>query len=188
MVLGRMEEARRASAEALKLDPLSPAAMHTNAYLQVVGGEYQEALAALLTQVSLFPDFRAGHMTLALTAVLAGRPAEMRRALEGYARGDAELSTALAQVAAGIESRAERARALAALRSLEARLGSVAALWFAALGEPSAALAVLQRAYDGHADESFLSILVHPLLAPLHGDPAFRAMVEELGITPPATS
>ena len=188
MLLGRMDEARRASEEALKLDPLSPAAMNTSAYLQVVSGEYEAALAALLTEVSLFPDYRPGHMSLALTARLAGRFPEMRRALAGYARGDAELMAAFEAIADGIEDPARRPAARAAVSRVEGRIGSVAALWLAALDDPAGALATLQRAFDRHADEGFLNLLVHPLLAPLHPDAGFRAIVDDLGVVLPTTS
>ena len=188
MLLGRMEEARSASAEALKLDPLSPAAMNTSAYLQVVSGDYEAALAALLTEVSLFPDFRPGHMNLALTAVLAGRLPEIRRALEKYGSGDPELGALFASVAAGIADASRRGEARRAVLQLEHRIGSPVALWLAALGDRDGALAALQRAWDRHADPNFLSILVHPLLAPLHADARYQAILSELGITLPAQS
>lgn len=189
LLLGRYPEAERAVAEAIKLDPLSPSAMHTQASLQLVQGQYESALATLLAGLSLFPEYRQGQMSLALTAVLAGRYPEAARALQAYAGDDVETARLLSRVMAGVERPAARAAGREALASLEATLGgSTTALWFAALGDADAALATLQRAYDRRADPVFPQALVHPLLQALHGRDAFRGLVDQVGVRPPLTA
>lgn len=186
LLLGRYDEAEAEIAEAVKLDPLSPSAMHTQAYVQLVKGDVEGAFATLVAGLSLFPEFRLGHMTLALTAALTERYPEMQRALEAFADGDAATRTLLAQLAEGVRNPASRARGRQALASLEPVIGSsVTALWLAALQDRDGAMAALQRAYEKRADPNFLYIVVHPLLAPLHELPAYRAILEDVGVQPP---
>lgn len=185
LVLGRLDEAEREIAAAIRLDPLSPSAMNVQAQVQVARGEYEAAMATLLNETSLFPDFRGGHMTLALTAALARRYPELHRALQAWAGADTRLAERLETIAAGVEQPARRAAARQALAAVEGTLGaSTAALWYAALEDEASALAALQRAYQGRADPTFPYKLVHPLLAPLREQPDFQAMVAEVGVQP----
>jgi len=184
-VMGRLDEAEAEINAAIKLDPLSPSAMHTQAQVQVAKGQYDAALATLLNETSLFPEFRPGHMTLALTAAQAQRWPELKRALQAYAGGNTRLGAQLATVAEGLEQPARRAAARQALGAIEATLGaSTAALWYAALQDDERALAALQRAYGTRADPTFPYKLVHPLLRGLHGLPEFQLIVDDVGVVP----
>jgi TolB-like protein len=187
LVMGRLEEAEHEINAAIKLDPLSPSAINTQAQVQVARGQYDVAVATLVNETSLFPDYRPGHMALALTGALAQRWPELRRALQAYAGGDKQLAARLAVVADGVERPASRAAARQALAALEAVLGSsTTALWYAALQDHASAAAALQRAYNGRADPTFPYKLVHPLLRALHADAGYQQIVADLGVKPSA--
>lgn len=185
LVLGRLNEAEKEINAAIKLDPLSPSAMNTQAQVQVAKGQYEKAMATLLNETSLFPDYRPGHMTLALTAVLAQRYPEVRKALQAYAGADPRLAGLLATLAGGVEQPARRTAARQALAALEPTLGSsTTALWYAALQDHANALAALQRAYEKRADPTFPYKLVHPLLSGLHQDADYLRIVADIGVKP----
>ncbi|NJD11807.1 MAG: tetratricopeptide repeat protein [Gemmatimonadetes bacterium] len=196
LVLGRVAEAEQEINAAIKLDPLSPSAMNTQAQVQVARGatdpalmkvQYEQAIGTLLNETSLFPDYRPGHMTLALTAALAQRWPELRSGLKAYAGTDARLAAQLAIVAAGVERPGRRQAARQALAALEPPLGSsTTALWYAALQDLPAARAALERAFQHRADPTFPYKLVHPLLRELHRDSAYQAIVADVGVKPQA--
>jgi hypothetical protein len=51
------------------------------------------------------------------------------------------------------------------------------------LGQPDSVMAILQRMYDD-GDPNLREAGIEPLLAPLHDDPRFVALLEKIGLAP----
>jgi tetratricopeptide (TPR) repeat protein len=184
-MLGRTDEAMQEIQTARGLAPYSPAATNTLGYLLTVRGELDSALVVFRSAGALFPNYRLGHLTHALTALTAGQYEEAASAAQRYAGRDRALANALTAVIRGAAGTAPRPAALRAAASLEPKLGaSFTALWFAALGDTAQALALVEKAAAAGDDANFPYFVIHPLLAPLHADPAYRKIVADMGVTP----
>jgi serine/threonine-protein kinase len=187
LLLGRFDEARTEIEEALLLDPLSPSALTVRGYVLAVRGEEEAALAAFRDLNLLYPSYPRGGMQLALLALRFGRRDDALGAAAGAAGGDAELAAAFRTIAGSAGSPSEREAAAAALAGVEDRLpASIAALWFAALGDGEGALQRIERAGAAQRDANLPLALVHPLLGPYRGDPRLLGLAESIDVVLPA--
>lgn len=184
-MLGRMDEAMREVNIAVALAPLSPAMKNTLGYVLTVRGDLDSALVVFRNEGALYPDYRLGHLTHALTALTARKYDEAETAARTYAGSDTKLADAMTAVIRGAAGTVSRATALHAAASLEPKLGAgFTALWFGGLGDSEDALRMVKKAYAGRKDANFPYFVIHPLLNPLHGLPEYQKIVDEIGVVP----
>lgn len=184
MMLGRLDEAKREIDRAIELDPLSPAALNVRAYLLGVQGQTEAAFHAYDEELKLYPNFSLGWTNLALLAAAAHRYDLAAQAVP-HTSVDTSVTNALGDLVAGMRDPTDRPAALRAAQRLSGRLPpGQAAAWDMALGERGPALDALERAYRDHSDPNLPYVMVHPLLAPLHGDARFDALADSLGVRP----
>jgi TolB-like protein len=184
-LMGRYADAERHSARVIAADPLSPAALYVDAFLRTARGRIDDGLARWRELVRLHPEYDLGVVHYAYAALAAGSAGDAIAAFERLAaltpqRG--ELYTALA-AAAGTPQSAPAART-ALRRHADGLAPSELAAWQMALGSPAAAMATLEAAVRSQRDVNLPYLLVHPLLRPLHGEAAYRAIVEAYDLRP----
>ncbi|MEJ2216652.1 MAG: tetratricopeptide repeat protein [Gemmatimonadota bacterium] len=186
IMLGRLRQAHTEIDRALALDPLSPAAQYTKAYLLSVEHDYAAADATYDQLLRRAPDFVPGWIGRLLTALAAGRWETAREAVPG-AYADPTVRTTVQAVVDGLESPARRAPAVAALDSLGNALpAGQRGLLFAALGANDRALRMVEQAYVEGRDPNLPFLLVHPLVDRLRDQPRFRAVTDAIGTEAPA--
>jgi tetratricopeptide (TPR) repeat protein len=122
---------------------------------------------------------------LAIVLEAQGRKDEAMRELAGEPADWARLTGLGA-----LHARSGRmAESEAALRELESRYADNCAYQIAIVhacrGDHDAAFAWFDRAYE-ERDSGVAYTVSEPVLRPLHGDPRWQAMLERLGIRPPA--
>jgi TolB-like protein len=185
LMLGRPDSAHAAIDRAVALDPLSPAALLVQAYVQLVRGDVDGSIVAHRDLLRLFPDFTLGHTNLLLACLAAGRYDDAEAVIPRIAADDA-TAAAMRTAIGGMRDPARRADALAAAAGLERTLPpALAALWSAALGDRSRALDALERAVDEGTDGNVPFILLHPLLGALRGDARMQAIADRVGVVLP---
>ncbi|MCU1348940.1 MAG: serine/threonine protein kinase with repeat [Acidobacteria bacterium] len=176
--LGRTDEARAEMQIALRLDPLSPRLNLSAANADYYAGRYDDAANLCAKARALDPAFPFTHLQMALILIQQRRYDEARAALE------ASGSSAAALAARGVLDAREgkTAAAAATLEQLAARGADYErAVVAAALRRDEQALESLERAcarrnvYAGYAR-------VDPLLAALHGNRRFAALLEKAGL------
>ncbi len=179
---GRLREARNEIDQALELDPLSPAALQTEAYLLTVEHRYAAADSLLDELLRRSPDFALGWMSRLFNAVAAGDLETARLAVQG-AVSEEDLRDALHAILAGIADPGRRPEALDAAASLDGVLPAAhLALWHAALNDDVQALRLLERAFVEGNDPNLPFFLVHPIFDRIRLRPRFRAIAEAIGI------
>lgn len=184
-MLGRTTEAKTQAEQAYKLQPYSPAVRNTLGYVLTIAGDLDSALVVFRTQGALYPNYRLGQLTHALTAISARKFDEAETAARAYAGSDTRMADAMVTVIRGAATKVPMATAQRAAASLEPKLGpGFTALWFGALNDHDDALKMVQKAYKAGKDANFLSFVIHPLLNTLHGDAAYQKIVDELGLVP----
>jgi serine/threonine-protein kinase len=184
-MLGRTDEALKEINIALQLKPGSPASRNTLGYVLTIRGDLDSALSVFRSEGSLYPEYKLGHLTHALTALTAGRYDEALQAAQNYAGTDAALANTMSTVIRGAAGTVPRAEAIRAAASLEPRLGAgFTALWFGALKDRPDAMKMVQKAYDGGKDATFPYFVIHPLLGILKDDPAYMKVVNDMGVVP----
>ncbi|BDG04083.1 protein kinase domain-containing protein [Anaeromyxobacter oryzae] len=176
---GRLREAIAELRRALERDPMSaPAWARLGAY-QLATGDRDGAAQALGRALAITPGQPLATYHLAVRDVLAGKPTEALPLFSREPRAPYRLAgLAIAHHAAGNE--VEAACALEALVSGPGRDAPYAvALVLAARGERDRAFEWLERAW-GQRDEDLHSAKAEPLLAALHGDPRWGALLRRM--------
>jgi TolB-like protein/tRNA A-37 threonylcarbamoyl transferase component Bud32/Tfp pilus assembly protein PilF len=185
----RIDEAQRAAAESVALDPLSASAELTNALVLYYARQFDRALAAARQAEALDP-------TLPTTHFMEGRILEASGNLPAALRETQRAIDTSAIVAAGW--RVQALRLLAREGNLrEARTGFAAwsaaqraqsraasaheAYFLLATGETDAALAALDRA-AAQRDPSVLWLDVDPRMDSLRNRPEFAALRGRIGL------
>jgi serine/threonine-protein kinase len=183
--LGKLDEALRILEEALRNDPLSMELQREIGAVQLLRGQYAEAIDTLQRLRAAHPDFPFVGTQLGRALTFAGRLPEALAVMEGLdgrhlgpfkatqARRGPWL--ALAYVRAGRRADAE---ALAAeLRRADSGLTIV----YAALGDSARAFDALERLADAQPHQMG-RMLIMPELARLRGDPRFAALRARFGL------
>jgi TolB-like protein len=184
-MLGRLDEAVQEINTAIQMKPGSPAAKNTLGYVLTIRGDLDSALSVFRSEGALFPEYKLGHLTHALTALTAGKYDEALQSAQTYAGTDATLATAMSTVIRGAAGTVPRPEAIRAAASLEPRLGAgFTALWFGALKDDADAMKMVQKAYDEGKDANFPYFVIHPLLRSLHENPAYKKIVKDMGVVP----
>jgi tetratricopeptide (TPR) repeat protein len=189
-LLGRFADAERHSTRVLATDPLSPTALYVDAFLRTVRGRTDEGLARWRELNRLHPDYVLGGLHHAYAAAAAGRRdvvASTLLRLAGLVPQRSALYEGLAAAFSGEPTPAQTAAARAALARAGAGIpASERAAWHVVLGDRAAALAALAQGVEDRDDVNLPYILVHPLLRPLHDEPRFRSLMENLDFRIPS--
>jgi adenylate cyclase len=183
MLQGRYADAEVHVRSVLATDPLAPSALFSDAYLKMLRGRMDEAMATWRDLVRIHPDFVAGIAHHAYAAVASGNTAEAAASVDRLAELAPQHERLYRAIAAAL--RGDGTGAGAAVRVLRDETeihASERVAWLMALGSDDAALAALEAAFDQHLDVSLPFIMVHPLLVPVRGAGGFRRMATELGL------
>jgi DNA-binding winged helix-turn-helix (wHTH) protein/Tfp pilus assembly protein PilF len=183
-VMGRFDEARAAMARAEAADPLSRITATLAAYPAYYSREFEDAVRQFRRVIQVDPNFSMAHFRLGLAYSELGRFDEALAELEAAMRlsNDRDVTAALGRVRAmmGVRAGAEQAIAELDARSKDTFVSPYAlAAIYAALGEKSRALDLLEQAYE---EKSYWIIYlnVDPALDPLRDDPRFMALVRRV--------
>ncbi len=181
MTSGRFPEAEQQMQAALDIDPVSPILRTNQGWLSYYEGNSPQALQQIHAVLSVNPNFEPAHYKLWYVYSAIGDkdhafheffpwfvgaihdPAEEHRIQDAYNSGgyDAALRECGSDSRSSIGSSVDGARCLLAL------------------GDREGALALLQRAYQTH-EGWILFVQVDPIFAPLHSDPRFQTIVQEI--------
>jgi adenylate cyclase len=181
LLLGRYDEAM------LQIDSMSskaePVTQHVIAYIQMMRGDTDGALATWRTAMRLHPEFTAGAHGHAYAAIAANRNVEAARTLKQLGERNPERRTLYEAIANALLDPAARTAAQASIGTARDLPDAERAAWSMAVGDRAGALAALQKGFRQHTDVNVPFLLIHPLFAPLRGEQAVRDMVAETGIS-----
>ncbi len=185
---GRFDEAAGAMGRAREVNPLSLIANGALGWVYYHAGRYEEAVRQGDLALAMDPEWDLGHLWKGQALEALGRTdeavASLRRAVErsgGTAISVAALGYALAQAGETDEARALLGRLVQDRASGAYRPALEVARLHLALGDRQAALEWLERAHDERS-HAMVFLEVDPQLAPLRGEPAFRSLVERVGL------
>jgi serine/threonine-protein kinase len=182
--LGRLDEARRAGQESLRLDPLSTFQRVGVIYLLYYQRRYDEGEKAFREFLRTEPDYSWAHTNRALCLSRLGRHEEAI----GESRRAVSLGTEswhlanLGSVAAAAGRRALADSVIAELHRREATefvSPTTIARVHAQNGEPGRALSELERGFLVR-DEELAPLPIDPVFEPLHRDPRFQAFIRRM--------
>ncbi len=182
---GRLDEAIEHARIAAELDPLSLINVRGYGWILMWAGRYEEALTLADRVRELDPNFAANWQLYARIYAVQGRWLE---AAEAFVRS-AELRgwnpAAIRGATAAMERHAREGQPVPIPTDLEMAVprNMLQAEIIAMMGQPDSAMAIVQRMYD-EGDPNLREAGIEPLLAPLHGDPRFVALLERIGLAP----
>jgi TolB-like protein/Flp pilus assembly protein TadD len=191
MLMGRLREAAREMAHALRLDPLSKQAVSAQAYICYYAGNYGGALRACERALALDPAYFEVYGCLGLTEIARGRTSE---AVEAFREADRltghmlPLAQAFLIYALGRAGREAEARELLlglyATREQRYVPPAYVAVAEIGLGEFEKAFGALEDAYAAK-DGTLLYLRILPVFAPLRTDNRFDALCRRLALPAP---
>lgn len=173
----RFDEALRRLELARQADPLSLQTGNDLATAYYCARRFDDAIRTARMRLESDPAYTPAWVILGSSLALSGRPRDGAAALEKAAtQGRDPVALSRWAHALALAGRAVEARGL--LNELnDTAIG--AAMVHTGLGEADKAMECLQRAFaSGETDTTFLA--VEPIFAPLHGQPAFRALCAKL--------
>jgi TolB-like protein/DNA-binding winged helix-turn-helix (wHTH) protein/Tfp pilus assembly protein PilF len=189
---GRLEEATAAIETAMRLDPVSTLVIGDAAFVHYLAGDFERA-ASYAQRVLALDQNNIGALSLLVNlASVRDRPDDAARygfRLGRVVRGpDSTIDPATYPDITAAENAFWRswigwwrANTTGPLTAYQAAIG------FAHLGRPDSAIAELEAGYAAHAG-GLAFVGVEPAFAPLHGRPAFDAVVSGIGLIRPASS
>ncbi|HET9333519.1 MAG TPA: tetratricopeptide repeat protein [Gemmatimonadota bacterium] len=183
---GRMDEALEHARTAAELDPLALHNVAGYAWILLYAGRYEEARAVAGRVLELNPNHAWSLGVYAVTYTLQGR---WREATEAQVRIAEIIGTnpeAMRHAMAAMERHANERRPVPVPTDLGEAYGSpfIQATMLAMMGQPDSAMAMLERLHDEEGDAALQSAGLQPMLAPLHDDPRFVALLEKIGLVP----
>lgn len=185
--LGELDAAIGSLKRGLQLDPLSSILRTKLGYCYALQRRFPEAVDELRRTVDLNPAYNQAQDLLAIALGLSGD-------LDGaIAQFDRSFRATGGDFHAPVYSahfyglKGEHEKALLALekgRQLQMQKGAEwaygYAVAYAGIGDKDQALSWLERSYEAKEIWLLVTIKVDPLLAPLHGDPRFDAVVRKI--------
>jgi TolB-like protein/DNA-binding winged helix-turn-helix (wHTH) protein/Tfp pilus assembly protein PilF len=179
--LGRLPEAIAAQRKAIELDPLSSHAWENLGRYQMFNKDFVAADEAMRHALEIQPDSPFGLHHLGALQLLEGNAAQ---ALATFHKVDDEAfrlyGTSMAEYSLGHATESTQT-----LAELTAKHGQEAAYQIAEVhawrGEKDEAFEWLNRAYQ-QRDGGLSDIKVNLLIASLHGDPRFGALVQKMNL------
>jgi len=180
--LGRLSEALEINEKAIELDPLSADTWFRRSTQLNAAGRLPEARKAATRALEISPEHAFAWFNLGVTSLLEGNPkaalAEFRKTSK--ARREAGVAMAEHDLGHAMESQQALDALVAGYASTNAYQVAEAYAW---RGERDAAFNWLERAHAQH-DGILVQVKFDPLLAQLHADPRFSAMLEKMGLPP----
>lgn len=180
--LGRLSEALEINRKATELDPLSADTWFRRSTQLNAAGRLAEARKAATRALEISPEHAFAWFNLGVTSLLEGNPkaalAEFRKASK--ARREAGVAMAEHDLGHARDSQLALDALIDGYASTNAYQVAEVYAW---RGEPDAAFTWLERAHAQH-DGTLVQLKFDPLLAPLHSDPRFAAMVKKIGLPP----
>jgi TolB-like protein/Tfp pilus assembly protein PilF len=176
---GRIAEAIAAMDRAVGLDPLNSFAWANLGLFLTVNGDYPAARNALDRALAINPNDFASHLALAQLDLLEGRLKEAQAEYQEHG-GEAGRRMGDAMIEHALGHERESQQALKELTSKHAKdmayqVGDV----YAWLGDKDKAFDWLDRAYQ-QRDSGLNGVAYDPLLAHLHDDPRYQALLQKL--------
>jgi tetratricopeptide (TPR) repeat protein len=177
--LGQIPEAIAAGRKAVELDPLSSAAWQRLAWFLILDRQFGSAHDALSRALTISPEDESALDTLSGLYLFEGKAAESLTALRQIHFDGARLFfSAEAEHSLGHSRESHRA-----LEELIATQSGAMAYQIACVyswrGEKDKAFDWLERAYR-QRDGGLADLKVDPVMANLHGDPRYAAMLRKL--------
>ena len=187
--LRRFDEARQQIAIAIRLDPISAAAVANLGYLDLFEGKVEEAERQFRRALELDPDIHWAHSGLWVIYGRAGREKEQIAELRGWlvGLGQNELLAELDAQPAGASHRevASAVGRLAEKISREKRMSiGLGVAILAGAGELDLAESWLERAYEAR-DPELVWLATDPAYEPLQKRPRIAKMLAEMGLPGP---
>jgi DNA-binding winged helix-turn-helix (wHTH) protein/Tfp pilus assembly protein PilF len=185
--VGRFDQGLSHARRARDIDPLSPMVNAIEAGFHTAAQQPDQARRRVDRALELQPEFWVALMVRGGMALEQGDAAAAIADLETAADGSERASQILGLLATAYGAAGDRAKVLLLLNELEARAGTayVPATSFAAvrnaLGETSAALDLLERAYEQH-DIRLAFLKVDARWNNLRAEPRFRALARTMGL------
>jgi len=180
--LGRLSEALEINKKAIELDPLSADTWFRRSTQLNAAGRLPEARKAATRALEISPEHAFAWFNLGVTSLLESNPkaalAEFRKASK--ARREAGVAMAEHDLGHAMDSQRALDALVAGYASTNAYQVAEAYAW---RGERDAAFIWLERAHAQH-DGILVQLKFDPLLAKLHTDPRFAAMVKKMGLPP----
>ncbi|HEY8548915.1 MAG TPA: protein kinase [Vicinamibacterales bacterium] len=188
--LGRFDEAAEELRLAFELDPLALPIRTSMGMLAYFAGRYDDAVRELTRTIELDERFGLARLFLGATYTEQGRHAEALAELNAAMQWSGSSPEALAAIGYlhGRAGNVDGARSI--LRELERQSAlryvspAKVAQVRAGLGEREKALDRLRAAGDERAAD-LPWLRVRPVFASLHGEPAFEALVQKMGLGNP---
>ncbi len=186
-VQGRFEEAIASALRAKELDPLSVRALVNLAAQYYTAGRYDEATQELRQALEMQPDFWPTRWILGDCLERQRKYPEAIRELERAVQSSGSDPAALSSLGytyAVAGRKQDARRTLGKIQSLmETRYVSpfTAATVYVGLGEPDAAFAWLEKAFQSRS-RSVVWLRVDPRYRPLHSDPRFAQLLKRLNL------
>jgi TolB-like protein len=186
-VLGRHDEAIRASERSCELDPLCLVVGTSAAWVRYAAGDYEAAIDHCRNTIDMDPEFLPARRLLGAAYLQAGRNTEALTELESAAAladVDPVLLTWLAHAKAMTGARGDAVGLLAQARSLESeRYVSQyhLALAYVGLDSIDAAFAALDQAWLDR-DPALAAVHVEPRFDPLRADGRYEMLIGRLNI------
>jgi serine/threonine-protein kinase len=178
--LGRVQEAEAAGRRALALDPLAAAINNSLAYVRLAQRDHDQAIRLWRRAVALEPEERVWRGSLMIAYLVARRPAEAEAAARDF-----DSSPLSRQIRRGLTDSTHAREARAALAAWRVTVpdrvmpAALLAWWYARLGVPDSAFALLRRGV-AERDPVVPLTLETSLWDPLRPDPRWPALVEAL--------
>jgi serine/threonine protein kinase/tetratricopeptide (TPR) repeat protein len=182
--LGQFDEAITQFNRALELDPLSAAINVNRGNAYAMARRYPEAIAQLRKTIELDPGFSYGHGILGYAFDVSGQYDQAIRECEKAYELSHDFHV-LAVLGHAYALKGDREKALQLLKQLQdlEQQGSVwhygFAMVYVALGDKNEALNRLEQSYRTEAGAN-LYIKVDPTLDPLHSDPRFEKLADQI--------
>jgi tetratricopeptide (TPR) repeat protein len=179
---GRVPEAIGAMERAVGLDPLNSFAWANLGLFLTGNGDYTAARGALDRALAINPDDFASHLALAQLDLLEGRLEDARKEYQQHG-GEAlrRMGDAMIEHALGHDRESQQAlKELIAkhAKDMAYQVGDV----YAWLGDNDKAFEWLDRAYE-QRDSGLNGVQYDPLLAHLHDDPRYQALLGKLRLS-----
>ena len=181
--LGRLDEAEAEIALARQLDPWSTIIVEGVAYLQLLRGKHDAAIATHKEGLAIDPKFYKTYTSIGRVLIQKGQYAEAIEYLEKGRSLDASVPNilgALGQAYALLGNRAKAHEFLAQLKESGPLVPR--AIIHIGLGEKEKALDALERACE-RRETPLNQLRVHPLYDPLRESPRFQAILERIHLS-----
>jgi TolB-like protein/Flp pilus assembly protein TadD len=185
---GRRSEAITTGRKLVELDPLSAPAWDSLALVLMVSGDYTAAREALRQALAIDPARVFTLHRAAIIELLDRRPREALAAAQKL-RADDDGSQAfrlqditLAEYSLGHAKQSQQALDEMIAHNAKGAPYTIAVA-YAWRGEPDKAFDWLERAYQ-QRDGGLAGLKIDPVIASLHGDPRYEAMLKKINLSP----